>query len=360
MQSPATWRRNTKVSFGTVAKLPKLKYVKFVRSKGKLYAYFNTGKKLDGKLVWAALPSHSSIGFHDSYAVMLGHRTRRNSLAQTVADVADEFERSQEFAQLALGTRKYYRHGLNRIREQLGSFPLGAVERRHVREVVNNRIDGNGARNAFLAVLGVLYTFARCREWTEAEPTKDIKQFPLGQHEPWPDDLLVAGLAAEHDRTRLAITLLYYTGQRIGDVVAMRWSDVRQGAIAMVQQKTGKAMLIPMHSKLEAELARTPKKGITIITNQLGQPMTPQVIRRELKAFGDVVGQTVVPHGLRKNAVNSLLEAGCTIAEVGAITGQTFKVIEHYARRSNQRKLSEAAIYKLENISASHDRKSAL
>jgi integrase len=333
-----------------VAKLPKLKYVKFVRSKGNLYAYFNTGKKVAGKTVYNPLPPYSSVGFHDSYNAMMGHRTRRENVALSVQELADLFENSPEFGRLAKGTQKYYSLGLKRICEQIGPFPLDKVERRHVREIVNNRIEGNGARNAFLAVLGVLYTFGRRRELTELEPTKDIQQFPLGQHEPWGDDLLAAGLSAEHDRTRLAINLLYYTGQRIGDVVAMRWSDIRNGAIALVQQKTGKPLLIPLHSALEAELARTPKKGITIITNQLGQPMTPQVIRRELKAFGEAMGATVVPHGLRKNAVNSLLEAGCTIAEVAAITGQTFKVIEHYARRSNQKRLGEAAILKLENV----------
>lgn len=332
-----------------MAKLPKLKYVKFVRAKGKLYAYFNTGKKLAGKTVWTPLPSYSSVGFQDSYTVLLGHRTRRATQALTVAEAADEFESSAEFARLSAGTRKYYSIGLKRIKEQLGEFPLDKVERRHVREIVNNRLSGNGARNAFLAVIGVLYTFCRRRDLTDGEPTKDIKAFPVGQHEPWPEELLEAGLRAEHDRTRLAINLLYYTGQRIGDVVQMRWSDIRNGAIVITQQKTGKRMQIPLARELEAELERTPKRGINIITTYEGLPMTPQVIRRELKSFGSSMGMKVVPHGLRKNAVNALLEEGCTIPEVAAITGQTFKVIEHYARGVNQRKLGEAAILKLEN-----------
>ena len=49
-----------------------------------------------------------------------------------------------------------------------------------------------------------------------------------------------------------------------------------------------------------------------------------------------------------KNAVNALLEAGCTIAEVAAITGQTFQVVEQYAAQVNRGKLGKAAILKLE------------
>ncbi len=332
-----------------MAKLPKIKFVKFVRSRGKVYAYFRTGQKIDGKVLWAPMPPPSSIGFHDSYNTMLGHRTRRADPGSSVSALADIFEASAEFGRLSAGAQKYYSCALRRIREHLGEFPVDKVEPRHVREVVNNRMTGNGARNAFIAVMGLLYTFARRRDLTTQQPIKDIQKFAIGSHEPWPQELLEAGLSAEHDRTRLAINLLYHTGQRIGDVVKMRWSDIRNGAIVITQQKTGKPLTIPLMGALEAELARTPKQGITIITNHLGRPMTPQVIRRELKAFGDSLGETVVPHGLRKNAVNALLEAGCTIAEVGAVTGQTYKVIEYYARRVSQRHLGEAAILKLEN-----------
>ncbi len=334
-----------------MTRLPKLKYVKFVRSKGAIYAYFNTGRKVGGKLVWSALPAPSSVGFHDSYAVMLGHRSRREE-GFTVAKLADDFEASPEFKRLALNTQRLYRLTLARVRAQFGKFPVDGVERKHVREVVNNRIEGNGARNIFLSVVGVLYRFARQRDLSDREPTKDIAQFPMGQHEPWPQDLLDAGLKAEHDRTRLAINLLFYTGQRIGDVVKMRWSDYRDGAIYLTQQKTGKALRIPVHSSLADEMARTPRKGITIIVNHIGQPMTPQVIRRELKEFGG----DVVPHGLRKNAVNALLEAGCTIGMVAGITGQSFKVIEHYARRVDQHQMAEAAIFNLENKAGKFNR----
>ena len=76
--------------------------------------------------------------------------------------------------------------------------------------------------------------------------------------------------------------------------------------------------------------------------------MTPQVIRRELKAHGAAMGVEVVPHGLRKNAVISLLEAGCTTFEVAAITGQTQRIVEYYAAQIDQRRMGRAAILKLE------------
>jgi hypothetical protein len=53
-------------------------------------------------------------------------------------------------------------------------------------------------------------------------------------------------------------------------------------------------------------------------------------------------GYKVVPHGLRKNAVNTLLEVGCTVAEVSSITGQSLQMVEHYAKQINKRSWQKA------------------
>ncbi len=48
-----------------------------------------------------------------------------------------------------------------------------------------------------------------------------------------------------------------------------------------------------------------------------------------------------------------LLEAGCTDAEVSAITGQSRQMVEHYARQVNQKKLAAAAVLKWQAASES-------
>lgn len=339
------------MSSGNVRNLPKLKYVKFVRAKGSVYGYFDTGKKdAKGRRIYSSLGKHSSGSFADKYATMLGHRNRANSKAATIDDIADKFEVSAEFAALAPNTRKFYRSLLKHIRRELGEFPISQVKRRHIAEVVNNRLgEKNGTRNGFLAVYGVLHSYAVSIDLAEGDsPTKTIKTFKTGAHEPWPEQLLLAGLIAEHERTRLAIALLYYTGQRIGDVCRFRWNWIKNGHLKFTQQKTGKAMDIRLHKDLVAELDATPKRGLTILSTYEGKPMTDQVIRREIKAFGELHGETVVPHGLRKNAVIALIEAGCSTGEVQSITGQSYRVVEYYARRVSQSRLSSAAILKLE------------
>lgn len=341
-----------------MAKLPKLNHVKYVKAKGKLYAYFNTGKRTgDDKPIYARLPHPSSVGFFDSYASLLGGRTKRQATGYTIADLVREYEVAMEKrTDLADSSKDLYRKTNRQVVKFLGDFPVNDLQRDDVQFVLDNKLSGTGAYNIFLSLVGILYTWGRLNKKTALEPTKDMKKRKGGEHEPWPEPILHAGLNAKHDRTRLAVHLLYFTGQRISDVVKMRWSDICDGEVFVTQKKTKKEVSPPIHSALAAELARTPKRGMTILANDLGGPVSTDVIRDELKAFTKGQGQECVPHGLRKNAVIALLEAGCTIAEVSAITGQTFQIVEKYAARVNRRRLGQAAILKLENSTSTGKR----
>lgn len=114
------------------------------------------------------------------------------------------------------------------------------------------------------------------------------------------------------------------------------------------QQKTGTALSIEMHRDLAEELAQTPKRGLAILADEQGRPLKVADLRYALQQWALARGHKVVPHGLRKNAVNELLLAGCSVAEVASITGQTYQIVEDYARKVNRTKLAEAAIIKLE------------
>lgn len=330
-----------------MAKLPKLKHVKFTRAKGKIYAYFNTGRKVNGKPVLAALPPFGTVGFYDSYAAMLGGRTKRQSVLLTVERLAELYQASEEFAKKSVKTQKVYRSIIRKILIEFNDFPLEDVSRRHVYMALDD-IPGAANRNLYVAVLGVLYRYARQRDMTEANPVKDIPKAKTGEHEPWPDDLVTAALASDDDLVRISVHLLYFTGQRVGDVTAMRWSSIRANQVALRQQKTGKEMLIRMHKDLVAELAVTPRRGMTILADEQGRALSVDRVRLHLQAFASERGHHVVTHGLRKNAVNSLLRAGCTIPEVQAITGQSVEMVMHYAKQVDQSALSESAILKFE------------
>jgi len=332
----------------TGLKLSAFKRPVLAASKGKVYAYFNTGRKTSaGKPVYLPLPPYGSPGFFDSYSSFRAGRNRQAEAVKTVSTLSASYQRSDSFKSLSEGTKRVYLITLRKIIDEYGDFPLEDVTRASVYALLDE-IPGASSRNLFVAVLGVLFRFGRQRDMTEANPVKDIPKFKTGEHEPWPSQVLEAALKSDNELVRLSVHLLYYSGQRLGDALAMRWSDVRNGKIVMRQQKTGKPLSIYMHSALEAELANTAKRGMTIIADAAGKPISPQRVRLALKAFAADMGVTVVPHGLRKNAVNILLTNGCTIPEVQAITGQSVEMVMHYAKQVDQGALGEAAILKFE------------
>jgi len=325
-------------------------HVKRTVSKGRTYLYFNTGKKnANGNPIRLPLPPMSSPSFWPKYASMKAARDRRGVQVYTVASACDAYESSADYARKAESTKRLYGYALRIVRDAFGKAPINDLKRHHIQKVLDNGLPSPSMHDPFLAVLGVVYKQARRDGKTELFPTRDFDKRKGGSHEPWPEPVLEAALASEHDRTRLAVHLLYFTGQRIGDVCKMQWSDIRDGSIRVVQQKTGKTLWIPMLAELREELDRSVKRGLTILTREGGLAMTPQVIRRELKAHGAAMGVEVVPHGLRKNAVITLLEAGCSVYEVMAITGQSQNVVARYAEGRNQRKLAGGAVLKLEN-----------
>jgi integrase len=336
-------------------------HTKKVRAKGRTYLYFITGQKTAaGKPIYVRLPDPSSPDFGTKYANCMANKTKRANAVQakdflTVPGLIDLYEKSHRFREeLSEGSRRQYRIRLDQLRRLFPTAPANEMAKRDIVLILDKMADTPGAANLMHAVTSALYAWGREREHVTNNPCADIETFELGEHEPWPQNVLDAALASDNDRMRLCAHLLYYTALRIGDVRKLRWTDVRDDAIFVIPQKTAKKkkrtepIRIPLHSKLKAELERHPRSFGTVLARPDCKPWSVETIRNELQDFALTMGAEVVPHGLRKNAVNSLLEAGCSVAETAAISDQTLAVVEHYAKKREQAKLGSAAILKWE------------
>lgn len=332
-----------------------LPHVKRVRSKGRDYYYFDTGLKNErGKPTYNRLPDIKSPDFGDVYAGMKAGITRRADVetALTVTMLVRHFERSPEFARLSKGTQRTYGYSLRKIEKGLGKAPVDDVTSKDFSGLLALMGNAAGSVNLTRKVMAALYKWGKGKHFVAkaTDPIGTYEAIPMGSHQPWPEPILDAALSSSNERVKLAVHLLYYTAQRIGDVCAMRWADVRGDVISVVQHKTARPLTIRMHSELVALLDATPKRGLTILTQQDGRPVGDDAIRKELQAFTSAYGVHLVPHGLRKNAVIALLEAGCSVAETAAVSGQSFQMVEYYAKQRDQKRLSSAAILKWQAV----------
>lgn len=330
-----------------------LKYLRKKVAKGRDYYYFDAGKGDDGQRVLIPLPHVRDARFGGAYAAALGNRTKLKNKpgVMTLDGLIRVYEKSPEFRALKDATKRSYARYLARanslVRSPRGeSPPVKDIERRDVLKLREAMADTPGAANQAIRALGALFAWGVDNEKVKENPVKRIKKFAATPHEKWPEDLLEQALT--DPQIGDAVALFFFTGQRIDDVVAMRWNDIRGDHMLVWQKKKDKQIKVAILPELAERLNRIERPALTILTNANGQPWTQSGLRQKLQDWAKARGHKVVPHGLRKNAVDALLEAGCTAAEVGGITDQSLQMVEHYSKGSNRLNLGRAAVVKLD------------
>jgi integrase len=215
--------------------------------------------------------------------------------------------------------------------------------------------DTPAAANRWLQLLRQLLDFAVEEGMITTNPARapGVKKFKGGgEHTPWPEEEIAKFEARWPTGTkeRLAFDIFLGTGQRIGDVAKMMRTHVREGAIRVVQEKTGAELWVPVHPQLAASLAAVPSKGLALLQRQTGQPYTKGGLdnwfRRKREAAGIAPGLS--PHGLRKAAGRRLAEAGCSPHQIKAVLGhKSLREVERYTADANQRRNALAAMRQL-------------
>lgn len=174
-------------------------------------------------------------------------------------------------------------------------------------------------------------------------------------YERWTQDEIDLIMTSPSAAITTAVMLGLYTGQRLSDVVKMRWSDCPPGAargIIMRQKKTGTVLFIPMHPKLFTMLEGLSLASSTspyiVRQDRSGMHYTTQVFRVKFGQELKRLGITKKFHGLRVTMACRLAEAGATTQEIMAIGGwKTSRQVDLYCGHVDQVRLAENAMRRL-------------
>jgi integrase len=327
------------------------------KAKGHTYYYFDLGRDNSGKRVLKRLPDLRHRDFATALAAAKAMRTKGEKAngAKTFDWLCRLYERSPEFRAKAENTKRLYTRHLAyanaHFRNRLGhSAPLAILTAEQLLTLRDKTADEPGKANAILKSVSALYHWAgrSGRKYVKDNIANGIDPLEMGEHLAWPKWLVAEAL--DDPAIRLPVALLYFTGQRISDVVKMGRANVVRGTLGVTQKKTGKKLKFPLHKRL-AEIIEldAPKGSMAFLLNERGGAVTESGLRQRIQNWALVKHkQRIVPHGLRRNAVDALLEAECSTAEVSAITGQSLQMIEHYAKDRDQAHLGSSAILKFE------------
>jgi Site-specific recombinase XerD len=332
---------------GSKSGLPKYVYVQRIGG----HTYYRFRRKGGGSVRLPGSPGTQE--FHAAYASLLieGPKDIGRYSPGSVAYTIHLYYQSAKFAQLSDGTKRDYRRYLDRLDRSVGERGIESIDEAYVHQIFDKLKTTPSAANHTVAVMRTLFQFAMKRKIIKSDPTTGIERLPDGDpYERWPVEAIERFRASASPPMRLALDIGLYTGQRLSDVIAMKWSDYDGERIRVVQQKTGAILSIRLHHGLKQAFKKLSRDAETILTSRSGRPFHPRVFSRD---FMDARIKAGLPagysfHGLRHTAAAILAENGATGPEIQAITGhKSLKLVEHYIRQADQELQADRAIARL-------------
>lgn len=171
-------------------------------------------------------------------------------------------------------------------------------------------------------------------------------------------DRLVRAVEQDRSKRNLAIIhLLRHTGLRVGELCALRLSDVvsseRRGTVTVRSGKGNKHRVVPLNNDARKAIREyldvRPKIGDDhLFIGQRGDPLRPQGVELLVKQYATQAGlENVTPHVLRHSFARQALDSGTDLVTVATLLGhQRLETTAIYTKPS-ERDL-EKAVERLE------------
>lgn len=206
-----------------------------------------------------------------------------NTSAITVNQILDRYVRDC-LDELAPRTRKDYLRYIPVLRQWFGERIADELKPRDFGPFLDIK-RGYQQRKRQLAVLSSAFTNA-VSVWycMDRNVLRDVKRKPGGARNRLVTDAEYSSLyAMAPPRIQMAMELAQLIGQRQGDLLSLRWSQIRDGAIHLQQGKTGKRLAIEISENLQRVLdrcAQLPYGGLEyVIVTRKGTRYTSEGFR---------------------------------------------------------------------------------
>lgn len=198
---------------------------------------------------------------------------------------------------------------LARLETVFGDSPIETIKPADVRKYLDERMSTKKLKpgekpklatvraNREISLLSHVINFARDKGLTDmANPCAGVKRNDEEGRDRYLDDAEFTAIYGKgDDELRDAMDLLLLTGQRPGDVVRMRRTDVRQGDLWVKQGKTGTKVRIKVEGELAASIERMNGRkrdatGVYLVQDKQGQPLTYWMLEGRFAAARTAAG----------------------------------------------------------------------
>lgn len=341
------------------------KVSKLLSSGVRVWYYYHRGARV--RLVGEP----GSSEFIESYAraEASGRERRTQGLLNSLIR---DYTRSPEFrTQLADSTRREYARKLAAVEAEFGDLPIAALNDPRVKApFMEWRADVaavSGPREADyrLSVASAMLSWAVDNGKIEANHLKGFKRLYRVDRSDviWlPGDIQAFMSAAPLEMQR-ALILALHTGLRQGDIRKLCWTNYDGEQLTLRISKNQRhgvqapLVQIPCTRALRQMLDGMERRTAVILATRYGRPFTARYFSQQwgrAMAAAGMEGSPLHFHDLRGTAVTMLAEAGCSVAQIVAITQHSLatatRILEVYL--SPTRHLATQAIAQFENAKA--------
>lgn len=195
----------------------------------------------------------------------------------TMAEVLDRYKAEVSDLQSA-NTRRQRTWQLAKLRKSFGGMRPDAITTEHLYRYLEERTQSGApvAANRELSLLSSVFRKAIRWRYVKTNPVREIERNPERPRDRYVTDAeFDAVLKTAPAPVRNAMMLAYLTGQRIGDLLALKWEHIDADGVHFRQQKTGKRLIIEISPTLQRVLDDC--KGIEsdyVLCNRHGTPWT--------------------------------------------------------------------------------------
>lgn len=236
---------------------------------------------------WTRLGTDLQAALHE-YARIVAQPA--DGMAKLIEDALPEILKGRKGKGLAPITVKQYTIAARRLQKILAEFTPEQVKPVHVAQLRRKLADKPAVANRTVTVLRLVFEWAVEEQRCESNPCIGIKALDM----PARDRLILPGeyraiYAQAPARLQVMMDLCYLTGQRIGDVIAIKRADLREDGIYFKQQKTGKQLIVAWTPELRAAVDRAKAltgnvAPLTLFYGKAGQPPRYQIVWRQWRA----------------------------------------------------------------------------
>jgi integrase len=298
--------------------------------KGKTYYHVST----DTPRKWTKLGQDLAIAKR-LWAEIEGEQPDPNNC--TFRGIAARY-RKEVFPTKAFQTQKDNEKELAKLEAVFGAMPIDAIKPYHIKRYLDER--GKTAKvraNRERALFSHVFNFARQYGYTDApNPCAGIKGHKeTGRDRYVEHEEFLAVWEKAHYTVQDAMDLAYLTGQRPADLLKFNRSDIRNGELYLVQNKTGKSLRIAIMGELQILIGRILSRehqvmgGDALLQDGNGQRLTYGALRTRFDKARKAAGVSFQIRDIRAKTATDTEN----LAHAQRLLGhKTRAMTEHYTR----------------------------